>query len=547
MVNLSRTSKPSAGFGTTAVVLSVLTAALIGMAVVAYFVTGGIVPLTGGNAATQVTATGAAAAAVDADGSDGLDAAQAAVPVGAGGLTADEQGLPPELAPLEQTWTGDFDSLIERRVIRVLTVFAKGIYFLDGADQRGVTYELVKMFEEELNETLDTGNLKVHVVVIPVTRDRLIPSLIDGRGDIAAANLTVTPERLEVVDFSNPFLTGVDEIVVSGPTAPPVTRLEDLAGQTIHVRPSSSYYTSLVRLNESLRDTGRPEVELVETAEYLEDEDLLEMVDAGLIPLVVVDGHKAEFWAQVFENIQLHPDVAVATGGEIAWAFRHDSPQLREAIDRFVAGHRQGSLMGNIVLKRYLNNTNWVENSLNATELDRFERMVGLFQRYAGEYDFDWLMVAAQGYQESRLDQSVRSRAGAVGVMQLLPSTAADPNVGIPDIEDLENNIHAGAKYLRFLLDRYFADQAMDRLNQGLFAFAAYNAGPARVARLRQEAASVGLDPDVWFDNVEVIAAKRIGRETVQYVSNIYKYYVAYRLIADTLDLREQDSVPVGP
>ena len=131
--------------------------------------------------------------------------------------------------------------------------------------------------------------------------------------------------------------------------------------------------------------------------------------------------------------------------------------------------------------------------------------------------------------------------------MQLRPSTAADPNIGIPDIENLENNIHAGAKYLRFLLDRYFADPGIDRLNQGLFAFAAYNAGPARVARLRQEAESVGLDPDVWFDSVEVIAAKQIGRETVQYVSNIYKYYVAYRLIADTMDLRQQNEAPDTP
>ena len=546
-MNMSSISGPSRGFGSTAILLSVLAAALIGVAVVLYFVTGDIGPLTGGGDATQPTATSTAASEVDTDDPAGPNAAPAAPPVGAGGLTAAEQGLPPELAPLEQIWTGDLDRLVDRRVIRVLTVFAKGIYFLDGADQRGVTYELVKMFEEELNETLDTGNLRIHVVVIPVTRDRLIPSLIEGRGDIAAANLTVTAERLELVDFSNPFLTGVDEIVVSGPTAPPVTRLEDLAGQTIHVRPSSSYYTSLVRLNESLRATGRPEVELVEAAEYLEDEDLLEMVNGGLIPLVVVDGHKGQFWAQIFEDIRLHPDVAVATGGEIAWAFRRDSPQLREALDRFVAGHRQGSLMGNIVLKRYLNNTDWVENSLNATELERFQQMEGLFRRYAGEYDFDWLMVAAQGYQESRLDQSVRSRVGAVGVMQLLPSTAADPNVGIPDIEILENNIHAGAKYLRFLLDRYFADQAMDRLNQGLFAFAAYNAGPARVARLRDEAELVGLDPNVWFDNVEVIAAKRIGSETVQYVSNIYKYYLAYRMIAGTLDLREEASVPARP
>jgi membrane-bound lytic murein transglycosylase MltF len=154
--------------------------------------------------------------------------------------------------------------------------------------------------------------------------------------------------------------------------------------------------------------------------------------------------------------------------------------------------------------------------------------MQHLFRRYAGEYDFDWLMVAAQAYQESRLDQSVRSGVGAVGVMQVLPSTAAD--IGVEGIEELEPNINAGVKYLRYLHDQYFADLPLDRRNRHLFAFAAYNAGPNRIRRLRATAERVGLDPNVWFGNVEAVAAKEIGTETVRYVSNIAKYYVAYTL-----------------
>ena len=454
-------------------------------------------------------------------------------------VSAAEQGLPPELQQLDEAWTGDFDGMRERRVVRVLTAFAKGLYFLDGAEQRGATYELIKMFEEELNEKLDTGLLTLSVLIIPVTRDRLLPALADGYGDIAAANLTITPDRLDVVDFSDPLLTGVDEVVVTGPTAPQLTALEDLGGREIFVRPSSSYYESLIRLNETFRADGKAEVMLTPADEYLEDEDLLEMVNAGLLPMVVVDSTKANFWSQIFEDLTPRPDLAVNTAGEIAWAFRKDSPQLREVIDEFVSTHRGGTLMGNIVLNRYLRSTSWVRNSLTAVDMERFESMVGFFQRYAGEYGFDWLMVAAQGYQESRLDQSVRSPVGAVGVMQLLPSTAADPNVGIPDIEDLESNIHAGTKYLRFLRDRYFSDEGIDDLNGTLFSFAAYNGGPSRIARLRRETAEIGLDPNLWFGNVELVVSKRIGRETVQYVSNIYKYYVAYRLIADQVLLRE--------
>jgi membrane-bound lytic murein transglycosylase MltF len=159
--------------------------------------------------------------------------------------------------------------------------------------------------------------------------------------------------------------------------------------------------------------------------------------------------------------------------------------------------------------------------------------MVELFKRYAGQYRFDHLMIAAQAYQESQLDQTKRSQAGAVGVMQVLPKTAKDPVVGIPDITRLDNNIHAGVKYLRFMTDRYFNQPGMDATNRTLFTFAAYNAGPAKVTRLRKQAAQEGLDPNLWFGNVERVAAKVIGRETVQYVSNIYKYYVAYRIVAE--------------
>ena len=454
-------------------------------------------------------------------------------------LSAADQGLPPELQQLDDAWIGDFDGMQERRVVRVLVSFAKGLYFLDGAEQRGATYELIKMFEEEINEKLDTGLLRLNVLIIPVTRDRLFPALSEGYGDIAAANLTITPERLETVDFADPLLTGVDEIVVTGPSSPVLASLDDLGGKEIFVRPSSSYYESLVRLNETLRAEGKVEVVLTPADEYLEDEDLLEMVNSGLLPMVVVDSTKAEFWSQIFDDLVPRPDLAVNTGGEIAWAFRKDSPQLQGVINEFVSTHRQGSLMGNIVLNRYLRSTAWVRNSLSADDMARFESMIEYFQRYAGEYGFDWLMVAAQAYQESRLDQSVRSRVGAIGVMQILPTTAADSSVGIPNIDDLENNIHAGVKYLRFMRDSYFADEDLDDLNATLLSFAGYNGGPNRIARLRRETAELGLDPNLWFDNVELVVSKRIGRETVQYVSNIYKYYVAYRLLADRVRLRE--------
>lgn len=308
----------------------------------------------------------------------------------------------------------------------------------------------------------------------------------------------------------------------------------------IHVRPSSSYYGNLKRLNASFKKQGKPPVKIIPADEYFEDSDLLEMVNAGLIPMVIVDNHKARFWAEIFDHITLHPDIVVNTGAEIAWAIRKNSPKLKAIVNEFVKGHKKGTLLGNIVFKRYLKTNKWARNSGSPKELKKFQDTAALFRKYADQYGFDFLMICALAYQESQLDHSKRSHAGAIGIMQLLPSTARDRNVNIPDIKILEKNIHAGNKYLRFLDDRYFNDSSIDRLNQMLFTFASYNAGPGEVRRLRKEAAQMGLDPNVWFGNVEVVAAKQVGRETVQYVSNIYKYYIAYRLIADQLDIKNK-------
>ena len=456
--------------------------------------------------------------------------------------TAGDEPVPEEFAGLNRPWFGDFDDLVERRYIRALVTFSLTSYFLDGATQRGITYEALKMFEEEINASLRTGDLKFHVIIIPVPRDRLIPALAEGRGDIAAANLTITPERKKHVGFSDPVATNISEVVVTGPSEPPLESVEDLSGREIVVRASSSYYESLIHLNGLLEQQGLAPIALTLADEHLEDEDLLEMANAGLIPQVVVDSHKAMFWEQIFDGITVHPDIAVATGGQIAWAFRKDSPQLRDVVNAFVKKHKEGTLMGNLLIKRYLRDTKWAKKVMSTAELDKFHEMVHLFRKYAGQYEFDSLMIAAQGYQESGLEQSKVSPAGAVGVMQIKPSTAADKNVGISDIHLLENNIHAGTKYLRFIRDRYFGDEDMDEREQALFSFAAYNAGPARVARLRKKAAEMGLDPNLWFDNVEVAAAKDIGRETVQYVSNIFKYYLAYsRVVAE---LEEKGKLP---
>jgi membrane-bound lytic murein transglycosylase MltF len=436
-----------------------------------------------------------------------------------------------EVIGLSEQWTGDLDGMIERRRIRVLVPYSQSVYYIDGPNRRGIAYESMVHFEEELNRQL--GNkMKGHhtrIVFIPVTRDKLIPALLEGYGDLIPANIMVTDQRKELVDFSAPTLTGASEVVVSGPAAGSIRSFDDLCGKDVYIRRSSSFYEHIQEINDSLKQIGKKPIGIKTVEEHFEDEELMEMVNAGTYPMTVIDGHLANLWAQILDSITVHNGFPLRSGGELAWAMRKDSPQLKEAVDAFIVKNRKGTHLGNILFNRYLKDTEYVTNPLTREELERFRACRDYFMAYGNQYGLDWLILAAQGYQESRLNQRLRSPAGAIGVMQIKPTTARDPNVGIPDIHYLEPNIHAGAKYLRFLIDRYFISPSIDSLNAGLFAMAAYNAGPAKVIQLRKKAEAAGLDPDQWFDNVEIIAAREIGRETVQYVSNIYKYYTSYR------------------
>jgi membrane-bound lytic murein transglycosylase MltF len=438
--------------------------------------------------------------------------------------------LPAGLAPIVEPFTGDLDAMVKRRLIRVLTVQNPILYFVDKGREVGITYETIKAFEKQVNQKLKNKVVTIHVVPIPVGRDQLIPGLLAGRGDIAAGMLTVTPERKKQIDFSDPFGTGVREVLVTGPGAPPVASLDELSGTEVYVRPSSSYAEHLGKLNARFKTEGKEPVTVTPAPETLEDGDILEMVAAGLVPATVVDDVIADLYCQVFPSLRRHSDIASAPG-EFAWAFRKGSPRLAEAVNAFVRTHKQGSLAGNVLVNKYLKTTKWVKNARGDEDRKRLQSMVALFKKYGEKYDMDYLLMAAQGYQESGLDQTKRSHVGAIGVMQVMPATARDKAVGIPDIEKLESNIHAGVKYNRWVIDNFYQDPAIGRLDKGLFAFASYNAGPGKVASLRKQAAAEGLDPNKWFNNVELIAARRIGRETVTYVSNIYKYYLAYQLM----------------
>jgi membrane-bound lytic murein transglycosylase MltF len=453
------------------------------------------------------------------------------------GTSSPYDALPGESrALLDKPFTGDFDQMVKRRLIRAGVVYNRTQYFIDKGTQRGRAYDSVKLFEDEVNKRLKTGKLRIHVAIVPLTRDQLFPALEQGRVDFIAAALTVTPERQKHAAFSNPTRAEVSEQVVTKAGAPPVATPDDLSGRTVFVRRSSSYYDSLQALNASLAAAGKPPVDIKTAPEALEDDDLLEMVNAGLVEATVVDDYTVEFWRQVFTDIQPQP-ARVRSGGTIAVGVRKDNPKMLAAVNTWIKKYGPRTVFGNMMEKRYLEDAGYVKNAASEAERRKFEAIVKYFMTYGDRYDVDPVMMAAQGYQESRLDQSVRSRVGAIGVMQVMPATGKDLKVG--DITRIEANIHAGVKYFRFMMDRYYKDEPMDELNKALMTFASYNAGPGKIRTLRAETARRGLDPNQWFGNVERVVSERIGRETVTYVSNIYKYYVAYKLVMDQREERE--------
>ncbi|MCZ6507820.1 MAG: transporter substrate-binding domain-containing protein, partial [Acidobacteria bacterium] len=472
--------------------------------------------------------------------STGQVGAAKAAPAAAGQIQGEHALLARAKVPL----FGDLAEIRQRRTLRVLASYGKTRFFHDRGRARGFEVEMLREYEKFLNRGMSTYD-RVRIVFVPTPFDRLLEDLSRGLGDVAAAGLTITPERRRLAMFADPYLRDVREVVVVHRKTRDIESLNDLAGRKVLVRSGSSYVAHLGALSRQLVVDGHPPIEVVEADRRLVTEDLLEMVNAGVVGVTVADHHLAAALSEVLPEIVIRDDLAIHSGGEIAWAVRTDSPELRASLNAFVRRHKKGSLLGNILFKRYYGGSQWITNPLSAADRARLDEKVALFRKYGTLYGFDWLALAAQAYQESGLDQGAKSRAGAVGVMQLLPSTAAGKPINITDVHLLENNIHAGAKYLAFLRDRYFSDEQIEPAARVDLAWAAYNAGPARINRLRREAADRGFDPNKWFFNVEKIAAEQIGRETVDYVANINKYYFCYRLQYE--GLRQRLEAKSGP
>jgi membrane-bound lytic murein transglycosylase MltF len=447
---------------------------------------------------------------------------------------------------LSENYKEDLDGLLKRRYIRVLTTLNQTNFFLHHGRFFGYEYEIVKGYEKELNKGKKSKELRTVVEFIPTNRDELIPKLIAGYGDIAAAGLTITDSRRRKIDFTIPYLTGVDEVIVTHKQAFQPKTVENLSGRRIFVRKSSSYYESITAINKRLRKSGKRPLKIIAADENLETEDILELVNTGAVKFTVSDSHIANIWSKIFPNLLIRNDLKLRTGGEIAWMIRKKSPKLKASLNRYLKNRQKGTLLGNIYFKRYYEENQWIKSPLLLDRDKKLLKYKDLLKKYADRYGFDWLLIAALAYQESTLDHSKKNKSGAVGLMQVLPSTAKDKNVGIHKVHKLENNVHAGVKYLAFLKKKYFSDPKIRPRDQVRLALAAYNAGPAKIQRARTKTKKMGLNPNRWFRNVELATLKIVGQETVRYVSNINKYYVIYRFTANASNTSQKEIKQIG-
>jgi len=442
----------------------------------------------------------------------------------------------------------DFDAMLERRAIKFYLPYSRSLYFIDKGRERGISADVMREFERWVNKKYakQLGKRPFTVFAVVATRDKLLADLQGGYADVAVGNIKVLDELMNEVDF-----VGLDqnitttEILVTGPASPTIASIDDLSGKTVHLREVSSQNLSLKALNERFRKEGRPEAKAVFVPNALEDEDLLEMLNAGLLQAIITDDWRAKMWAPVLHKVTVREDIQLRPKTKMGWAIRKNSPKLAAELNEFHAYYAKTHGGIPALQRQYMSRIKALKNATATEDHKRYLQLIEIFDKYGKQYNFEPMMLAAQGYQESTLNQDAKSPVGAIGVMQVMPATGAELKVG--DIHKAEPNIHAGAKYMDQLMIRYFQDAKFDEQNRTLFAFASYNAGPGNISRMRKEAAKRGLDPDQWFNNVEIVTAERIGIETTTYVRNIFKYYVAYKLAVQVQETAASAKEQVAP
>jgi membrane-bound lytic murein transglycosylase MltF len=433
---------------------------------------------------------------------------------------------------------GDLDQMLKTGKIRVLTTYSYGNYFIHEGQTHGFEYAMMEEYKKYLSRNRSRRLVPLQFYYIPVPYHLLIPALEKGYGDIVAANLTILPQREKEVKFTNPYLWNLRELVITRRGMKKIDKLEDLAGTKIHVREESSYFYNVKKINNQFKARSLQPIIIKTLSGFLNTGEIIEMVNAGIIERTIADSHIADMAEKLLPGIKVQREAVLKEEVKLGWLVRHNNPMLKQSLNGFINTIKKGTLKGNIFFNRYFKKNPWVRQALSRGDMDRFSRYALLFKKYGDRYNLDWILLAAQAFQESGFDPDARSHMGAVGLMQLLPATAAD--MGIKQINDPEKNIHAGVKYMRWLIDHYFKDDSITSDNQLRFALAAYNAGPGNIIKSRKRAQKLGYDSNRWFSHTEMGTLSAVGLEPVHYVRNINRYYLSFLLSKTVMEMKGQ-------
>ena len=427
----------------------------------------------------------------------------------------------------------EFDGLeriIKDRYIRILTTRNSFDFYIYQGKNKGIQYEMTKEFIKYLNNKYAKNKSlpKIQFEMIPVENDQLIPMLVAGKGDIIAAGLSVTQERVKEVQFSKPYKF-VDEVIITRKSIGDIP----FSTKTFFVRESSSYWEALSKYNRSVE--VRENVNLLPASEDLHTENIIELISLGKFDYTLVDSYIADMALKTYKDLHIHKSRAFGRNVPVAWSVRKNNRLLLKELNTFMDKVKEGSLLGNIFSNKYFSDMNKIashEFNLKTSTLSKFDIQL---KKYSTMYNLDWKLMAALCYQESRFNPNIVNKWGAIGLFQIKQATVNESYIKIPKITGakyVENNIHAGIKYFNWIKSRYFdPNLEMTEATRLRMSLAAYNAGPATVLKAMKLAKKMKLNPNVWFRQVELAMLKMKKVEPVNYVSEINKRYISYHLL----------------
>jgi len=418
----------------------------------------------------------------------------------------------------------DLEQVRGSKVLRVLVNQSRNSSGEVKGEPVGIEYYRLRALEHYLNARAGDGQ-QVRIKLIPRAKEQLLGALQRGEGDLAAPGELLDPAVVGGVSSSAPVLDQVPLWLVGRKGERSFSRVEQLSGRTVALTSASAAGALIQQVNQQLALRKRPPVKIEWVDSTLAVEDVLEMVQAGIYHLTVVERPIAQRWARVMPQLRLDTRLQLGQPQAMRWYVRRDAPMLLATVDRFLQGYRapenQDAAFERIYRRQYR-----VHNPLAQKDRQRLTSVRAVLQKHGAAQQIDWLNLAALAFKESTLNPTARGSGGAHGLMQITPSAAQ--RVGVSNTATVDGNVQASARYLALIRRKFFASPQINERERMAFVLAAYNLGPERVQAMRAEARKRGLNGNQWFFQTERVAMEQVGMGPVNFVNSVNKYFLAF-------------------